>query len=190
MERETAGLNAQVTALQTAIAAAEAKAAALREKVVAAGKGDAGGSGVSLEELTSKVSEVYVRCGFEADSSISTLQMLANIEARLEEFLATVATMPAEFVEAQEKQQEKERRAKLREENLRAQKAEAERRQQRSLERFNAPIPKRTTKPAMVRHVLPTTKKGTGSGDKVKDRAAAALNEEEKELQEFMARGY
>ena len=42
----------------------------------------------------------------------------------------------------------------------------------------------------MVRHVLPTTKKGTGSGDKVKDRAAAALNEEEKELQEFMARGY
>ena len=44
---------------------------------------------------------------------------------------------------------------RVREENLKSQKAEQERRQQRSLERFNAPVPKRTTKPAMVRSVLP-----------------------------------
>lgn len=51
-------------------------------------KQEKGGDGVSLEELTAKVSEVYVRCGFEADNSISTLQMLANIESKLEEYLA------------------------------------------------------------------------------------------------------
>lgn len=67
---------------------AEAKASALREKVNVNNKVEQGGDGVSLEELTAKVSEVYVRCGFEADNSISTLQMLANIESKLEEYLA------------------------------------------------------------------------------------------------------
>ena len=90
MEAETEGLQAQVAALEAAIALADAKAASLRDKVNAHTKQEQGGGGVSLEELKAKVSEVYVRCGFEADSSISTLQMLANIESRLEEYLATV----------------------------------------------------------------------------------------------------
>ena len=34
-----------------------------------------------------QVTEVYVRCGFEADASVSSLQMLTNIEAKLEEYL-------------------------------------------------------------------------------------------------------
>lgn len=69
-----------------------------------------------------------------------------------------VNALPPDFVEAMEKQKEKERRAKLREENLKLQKAEQERRQIRSLERFNAPVPKWTKKPEMKRSFLPDKK--------------------------------
>lgn len=41
------------------------------------GGSNAGGSGqpVNLKQLGDKVREVYVRCGFDADASISTLQV-------------------------------------------------------------------------------------------------------------------
>lgn len=75
-----------------------------------------------------------------------------------------VNALPPDFVEAMEKQKEKERRAKLREENLKLQKAEQERRQIRSLERFNAPVPKWTKKPEMKRSFLPDKKTVRVSG--------------------------
>lgn len=103
-----------------------------------------------------------------------------------------VNALPPDFVEAMEKQKEKERRTKLREENLRQQKAEQERRQVRSLERFNAPVPKWTKKPEMKRSVLPDKK--AAKQDAV-EAAAKAKGEwgaatEEEDLAEFMARGY
>lgn len=52
---------------------------------------------------------VYVRGGFDADQSIGTLQMLTNIESKLEELLAVVDVMPAEFAEQLEKAREKVR---------------------------------------------------------------------------------
>ncbi len=50
------------------------------------------------------------RCGFDADASVSTIQMLTNIEVRLEECLATVDQLPRESVNDMEKAREKERR--------------------------------------------------------------------------------
>lgn len=35
---------------------------------------------ISLEQLTRKVGEVHARCGLESDASLSTLQLLTNIE--------------------------------------------------------------------------------------------------------------
>ena len=41
---------------------------------------------------------MYERCGFEADPSLGTLMMLANVEARLEEHLAAMEKMPQDEV--------------------------------------------------------------------------------------------
>eukprot|EP00976_Prorocentrum_cordatum_P027219 552570-Prorocentrum_minimum.AAC.1 len=68
------------------------------------------GKDVSLDDLSSKVTEVYVRCGFEADASQSSLQMLTNIEAKLEEYLAIIDQMPEDFVEVRRGGQEGVRR--------------------------------------------------------------------------------
>lgn len=35
---------------------------------------------VTLEQLADEIAQVYVRCGFDRDATVSTLQMLTNIE--------------------------------------------------------------------------------------------------------------
>lgn len=35
---------------------------------------------VSLEQLADEIAQVYERCGFDRDATVSTLQMLTNIE--------------------------------------------------------------------------------------------------------------
>jgi len=39
------------------------------------GSSTVGSAAISLDQLTAKVAEVYVRCGFDADKSIGTLQV-------------------------------------------------------------------------------------------------------------------
>lgn len=68
----------------------------------------------------------------------STLQMLTNIENKLEELFESIETMPPEKVEAAEKAKEKERRLRLREEKLEAQRIHQEERVRRALERAQA----------------------------------------------------
>lgn len=63
-----------------------------------------------MDELRKGVAAAYQRCGFDADASISTLQMLTNIEIRLEEYLAAAEQLPTADVEAEEKARQKERR--------------------------------------------------------------------------------
>ena len=72
---------------------------------------------------------------------------MTNIEAKLDEYFSIIETMPTEFVEQAEKAKEKERRQRAREEKLEQQKREQERRVQRSLERAQAPVMKKTGKP-------------------------------------------
>ena len=59
------------------------------------------------------MAEVYRAIFGGADSSLGTLQMLTNIEAKLEELLSIIGSMPPAEVEAAEKQKEKERRQRV-----------------------------------------------------------------------------
>jgi hypothetical protein len=63
---------------------------------------------------------MYRHCGFDADPSASTLQMLTNIEMRLEESLIQMRKVPIELWEALEKGREKERRHDARDGKLQA----------------------------------------------------------------------
>lgn len=100
--RPTAHKPPQVASLQAAIVAAREKARRLKDRTLenegtftlsmgnaavggssgtgqpgggGGGSSGSGGSQVSLKQLGDKVREVYVRCGFDADASISTLQV-------------------------------------------------------------------------------------------------------------------
>lgn len=46
---------------------------------------------------------VYERCGFDASSSPTTLYMLSDLEARLEDLLSDIAQMPQDYVAKAEK---------------------------------------------------------------------------------------
>lgn len=46
---------------------------------------------------------MYERCGFDASSSPTTLYMLSDLEARLEDLLSDIAQMPEEYVAKAEK---------------------------------------------------------------------------------------
>mmetsp|Transcript_12014 Transcript_12014/g.25254 ORF Transcript_12014/g.25254 Transcript_12014/m.25254 type:complete len:416 (-) Transcript_12014:229-1476(-) len=183
MDAETDGLQAQIDVLQSAIKIEEEKGKALMDRATRNTKGVLSGKDVSLDDLSSKVTEVYVRCGFEADASQSSLQMLTNIEAKLEEYLAIIDQMPEDFVEVAEKQKEKERRQRAREEKIEAQRREQERRVQRSLERAQAPVHKKQGKPLMFRSVPPTRKKK-------EDDTGPKQTDEEQELAAYLVREF
>ena len=137
------------------------------------------GQTVTMQELITKVTEVYVQCGFDRDNSVGILQMLTNIEVRLDEYLHQVSRMPEEFVESMEKAREKERRTAAREQKIATNKREQEARLRRALERAQAPIHKKTGKMLMPRS-QPIRKKKVQEEHK--------LNDEEVELQAFLAR--
>jgi CHASE3 domain sensor protein len=56
-----------------------------------------------LEDLNHKVKEVYKHCIGDSDANLSTLQMLTNIENKLEQLIETIEVMPADKVEQAEK---------------------------------------------------------------------------------------
>lgn len=175
MDSETDALSSQIELLELAIKQEEDKGKALENR--ARESGDASGRETTLEELSAKVAQVYVQCGFDSDASIGTLQMLTNIEARLEEYLSIVDTMDEEFVASAEKEKEKERRERMRKEKLEQQRRELERRMKRSLERAQAPVQKKVGKPVMFRSYLPERKKRVDkSVDKAKKEEEELLN--------------
>ena len=152
MDKDSKALEAQIEALRGQIKVEEEKGAHLHER---AGKHQ----GVqeqerTLSELNKKVAEVYRAIFGEADSSLGTLQMLTNIEAKLEELLSIIASMPPAEVEAAEKQKEKERRQRVRELKAAQAAAAQEERIRRSIRRSQEPVKKRVGKPEMFRSVL------------------------------------
>lgn len=56
-----------------------------------------------LVALNRKVADVYGACIGQNEANISTLQMLTNIENRLEELFEQIEMMPSDKVEAAEK---------------------------------------------------------------------------------------
>ncbi|KIY99393.1 Coiled-coil domain-containing protein 37 [Monoraphidium neglectum] len=185
-DSEVDALKGQITRLEGRVAAAHARAERLRERATEGGSGAprlalgvGAGEGPTLDELGSKVAEVYGRCGFDPDASLTMLQMLTSMEVRLQECLAQVEPMPAEWVADVERSREKERRQVAREEKLRTQTEDHEARVQRALERAAAPVFKKTGKPPMPRSALPKRRV-------VQERSAR--DEEEEELAAFLAR--
>lgn len=176
MEQETETLRQQIEHLNAAIAREESKASALEESV--AKTTGIEGQEKSLAELQSKVTEVYVQTGFDNDANLSALQMLRNIEARLEELFSVLDTLPPDYVETAEKQKEKERRQRKREDKKEVTRALQEERIQRALKRSQAPVHKKQGKTLMFRSMPPQKKKKEAEAKNKK-------TEEEDDLREF-----
>ena len=77
--------------------------------------------------------------------------MLTNIEARLEDLLSIIASMPPEKVEEAERHKERERRQRVREQKQELLAQQQEERIQRSIRRSQEPVKRRTGKPEMFR---------------------------------------
>jgi len=149
MEGETAILKAQIDVLKASIKVEEDKRSSLSER-----KGKTTGvqkQETTLDNLNKKVAEVYRAIFSEADNSLGTLQMLTNIESRLEELLSIIDLMPKDEVEAAEKLKEKERRQRVREARQAEAAKQQEERIQRSIRRSQEPVKRRVGKPIMFR---------------------------------------
>ncbi|XP_077981560.1 cilia- and flagella-associated protein 100-like [Glandiceps talaboti] len=180
MERETDILKQQIDMLNGAITREEEKAADLehKSKMFSFGEFKAEDQEAMLAQLNKKVEEVYRNCIGDNEANISTLQMLTNIENRLEELFEMIEMMPPERVEAAEKAKEKERRLRLREEKLEQQRIHQEERVRRALERAQADPKKKTGKKLVYRSEPPQTKRKV-------DKTAQKANKEEEELAYF-----
>jgi len=158
MDKETQQLKQQIESLNDAILREEEKAKQLEEKSVIFNSGANDGEESQeylLDELNKKVKDVYKKCIGDNDANLSTLQMLTNVENRLEQLFEMIELMPPEKVEQAEKIKDKERRQRLREEKLGAQITLQEERVKKSLERARAPIKKKMGKPVAFRSVPP-----------------------------------
>ena len=122
-----------------------------------------------LRELYDKVKEVYQACLGDWDANMGTLQMLTAIENRLEQLFEIIELMPADRVEQAEKMKDKERRHRIREEKMDAQRIVQEERVQRALERATAPVKKKTGKPLVFRSAPPQKKKKQRNETKKKE---------------------
>ncbi|KAJ3018044.1 Coiled-coil domain-containing protein 38 [Thoreauomyces humboldtii] len=171
MDQETQNLKQQIDFLNAAIAREEDKAKLLEERAKMFSTGNLSGESQEklLEELNHKVKEVYRRCIGDNEATLSTLTMLTTIENRLENLFETIEMMPPDKVEQAEKMKDKERRQRLREEKMEAQRLLQEERVQRALERARAPVIKKTGKPIAFRSAPPQKKKRKEEDTKKKE---------------------
>ncbi|XP_033103021.1 cilia- and flagella-associated protein 100-like [Anneissia japonica] len=177
MDRETEILKGQIDMLKGTINREEEKAMELehKSKMFSFGEFKSEDQEAMLDALNKKVEEVYRNTIGDNEANISTLQMLTNIENRLEELFESIEIMPSEKVEAAEKAKEKERRLRLREEKLEAQRLHQEERVRRALERAQADPKKSTGRKLVFRSEPPQTKRKV-------DRSKEKQNKEEEEL--------
>ncbi|XP_066285367.1 cilia- and flagella-associated protein 100-like isoform X2 [Branchiostoma lanceolatum] len=177
MNRETEILKQQITMLKDTITREEEKAADLemKSKMFSYGEFKAEDQEKMLQSLNKKVEEVYRACIGDNEANISTLQMLTNIENRLEELFEIIEMMPPERVEAAERAKEKERRLRLREEKLEQQRLHQEERVRRALERAQADPKKKGGRKLVFRSEPPRRKAK-------KDKAQEKATREEEEL--------
>lgn len=161
MEKETSILKEQIDKLNSQIRKEEKRAEELKikAKMFSYGEFKQEDQEKMLAQLNKKVEEVYRSCIGDNEANISTLQMLTNIENRLEELFEQIETMPQDKVEAAEKSKEKERRLKLREEKMEQQRLHQEERVRKALERAKAEPKKQTGRKLVFRSEPPRHKK-------------------------------
>jgi len=108
-----------------------------------------------LHELAEKVMEVHAACGHDTDHDPDTLQMLAAIEAKLEEYLANLdeaeESGQAQLLKELEFKKERERRDFVRQQRKDATERKIEERLKTSLKRSQQPIHRKVGKQIMFR---------------------------------------
>ena len=180
MNKETEALKQQIRHLKQATKEEQEKAAELKMKseMFMYGEFKAEDQEHMLVELNRKVAEVYRSCIGDNEANINTLQMLTNIENRLEELFEMIEMLPQDKVELAEKAKEKERRMRLREEKLDAQKRHQEERLRRALERAQAEPKKKQGRKLNFRSAPPQAKKKVNTNTEKQDK-------EEEEMRYF-----
>ncbi|XP_066912759.1 cilia- and flagella-associated protein 100-like [Clytia hemisphaerica] len=161
MNKETDLLKLQIETLKETTRKEEEKAAELemKSRMFSFGEFKAEDQEKTLAQLNKKVEEVYRNCIGNNEANISTLQMLTNIENRLEELFEMIEMMPPDKVELAEKAKDKERRLRLREEKLLEQKKHQEERIKKAIERAQAEPKKKTGRRLVFRSCPPQTRK-------------------------------
>jgi len=161
MNNETDILKQQIETLKETTQKEEERANELEMKckMFSYGEFKAEDQKAMLAQLDKKVEEVYRQCIGDNEANINALQMLTNIENRLEELFEMIEMMPPEKVEAAEKAKDKERRLRLREEKLAAQKKHQEERIRKAIERAQAEPKKKTGRRLVFRSLPPQTRK-------------------------------
>mmetsp|Transcript_21503 Transcript_21503/g.38002 ORF Transcript_21503/g.38002 Transcript_21503/m.38002 type:complete len:179 (-) Transcript_21503:70-606(-) len=177
MDIKTDSLKSNIDELRQQIDVEESKAELLRNRIDSSMGEDA--QEALLRELHEKVKEVYRRCGFDCDASPSTLSMLTDLEARLEDLLGQIEHMPEEYVIKAEKLKEKERRERVRAERMAQQQQVYEERLRKSIERSMQAPKKKTGKPAMFRSAPPQRK--------VRKKDDSAAEEKAQDMKEFFS---
>jgi len=110
-----------------------------------------------LHELAEKVMEVHAACGHDTDHDPDTLQMLGAIEAKLEEYLATLdeaefgTLAQSQLLKELEFKKERERRDFVRQQRKDAQERKIEERLKTSLKRSQQPVHRKVGKQIMFR---------------------------------------
>ncbi|EOA97360.1 Coiled-coil domain-containing protein 37, partial [Anas platyrhynchos] len=174
-EQEIGQLKQDVVNLKSTIAKEEERAADLKHRVqvFSSEEHNTDVQDKTLTSLNKKVQEVYNQCIGDNEANLTTLQMLAAIEKRLNNLLDNLERVPPEKIAQIEKAKEKERR--IREEKLKQQKKLQEERLQRALERAQATVIKKPGKKLMFRSSPPTKKEK-------KKRSQEQMDKEKEEL--------
>jgi len=152
MGGKAAKMSQQIGQIEKQVSDENKRSAELRT-TVSQKKGDAEQEAL-LKELTDSVLQVHAACGFDADHDPNTLQMLYEIEKKLEEYLTQLDDFeyknPTQLQDL-EKTKEKERREGVKSRRKEYQEKKTEERLKASLLRSQAPVHKKIGKQIMKR---------------------------------------
>ncbi|KAL3318485.1 Cilia- and flagella-associated protein 100 [Cichlidogyrus casuarinus] len=104
-----------------------------------------------LDEIHGTVKKIYMECIHSDAETLTTIQMLTEIEDRMENLFKALEMLPQDEVEAAQREKEMERRSKAREEKKLQQKLQQEDRIRKALERAKAAPKKQTGRRIMER---------------------------------------
>ncbi|GMI01633.1 hypothetical protein TrLO_g11103 [Triparma laevis f. longispina] len=177
MDQKTSSLEENIFDLKNQISGEENKKSQLARRIAKSAGHTQEKQEALLQSLGEKVKEVYQRCGFDSSSNPSTLFMLSDLEAQLEDLLSALELMPEDYVKKVEKEKEKKRRELKRIEQQAAQEAKQAEKNKLAVARAMQPPPKRVGRQVMYRS-QPVRRK-------VKQEAKTETQEELDELKFF-----
>ncbi|XP_038668042.1 cilia- and flagella-associated protein 100 isoform X2 [Scyliorhinus canicula] len=182
MNCETDFLKQQLNMLNEAVAKEESRAAELelKAKMFSFSQSTIEDQDKMLDSLDQKVGEVYRSCIGENEANMSTLQMLTSIENYLEDLFDNLEKLPREKVELAQRNKEKERRMRVREERLMAERLHQEERMHRAVLRSQAEHQKKTVRRLVYRSNPPLMKE-------LEKKSQVTTDKEKEEIEYFFS---